>query len=434
MVSLSLLASLTAASSSLEANAVASHKAMGMGGVGVAYAQDSLSAAYNPANAVDVCDRMDIGFTAAYFRYRAIVEGNRIPVPGGGFVSADGSYRARSRWLYAPDMGFKKGFCDNTIAVGIISYDRVAVKTRYNKPVPFIVGTTRPGLEVIKYTIAPYIAYKFEFCGQQSFGITLDFNIQRLKVNGLEVFKFPQLSIHPQHVTNKGYDWSFGIGTTLGWKWHITDCFAVGVTYRPQTHVGRFHRYSGFTPEESAFKMPNLIAFGFAWRWMPCSTIAGDITRLGAHEVRTDGNAVQELELSGVANPPVQFKPGHKLGDRHGTGFGLRNIIIYRIGIDYEVNECFTIRAGYRHDQGAIPASQTFANALLTQCVEDYISCGATWCTELCGYCSELTGWYAHGFKHIVRGKDSIQQLQGGGNINLWRQADAFGLQLGVLY
>lgn len=397
---------------------LASMKATGMAATAIAYPQDAIVAAYNPAGSTAVGDRFDLGFGMDRTINRGELTGNRVP-----FLNRvnDGSER---KFMYTGDFGINKTFCWNyPVSFGLVVYNRNLSKTTYTAPLPLI-GTTKPGLEYLHATVSPYAAIRFNRC--LSFGVSLNYMIQRLKVNGVERFAAPLnnfSSISPNHVTNQGYDYSTGIGVTLGWYGEIHPRVALGVTYQPETSMDHFDKYKGLLAQKGKFNIPQKVTGGIAIKVTPCMTLAFDVQHDFWKEIKSLHNP--------LFIPVPILAPSPKFGEKNGAGFGWRSQTFYRIGADYKINPCWTVRAGFRHANTPIRRSQTAVNLLTCDTLQDYFTCGTT---VQIGSCNEISVLYAHGFKHTVKGRNSVPRILGGGEINLSQYRDVFGISWGHLF
>lgn len=409
----------------------ASVKTFGMAATGVAYPLDALAGAYNPAGHVEIGDRLDLGVHWVHERGHATIKGNALAPP---FPVLNGKYQGfKTKDFYSPDFGINKrlGCCDEW-AVGLVIYNRNFSKTTYNRPFPLF-GTSNPGLEYLHETITPVLAYKLNEC--HNFGIGVNFMVERLKVNGLEnLARSPSAlnplgSIHPTRVTNKGYDYSTGWSFILGWQWHILDNLTFGLTYQPKTPMRKLKKYEGFL-SRGRLDIPPMYSAGIAWNVWDCVTVAFDVQRYQWDQIRA------------LHNPLLHDGRIELLGSRHGPGFGFRNQTFYRVGIDWRLTEDLSVRAGFRHGNAPIRRSQTVVNQLTLDCVEDFVTAGATYQLNCA---NEVSAYFAYGFEKKIKGKNSIPPGIpivnpfipfgfGGGEADLVEQKFAFGLAWGWNY
>ena len=391
---------------------LASVKSTGMAAAAVAYPQDAEAAAFNPAGMVDVGDRMDNGFAVDRSSRKTTVHGNLAPIPGinGKFDANHGA-----KYAYNADVGINKMLGCN-MSVGLVIYNRNYNKTKYAHALPLF-GTSKAGMEYVHETISPTFAIKF--LEKHNFGISVNWMIQRLWVQGLQNFANALFSKHPSHVTNHRYSYSQGCSFTLGYRCQVTDKFSIGATYQPKTYMHKFNKYKGFLAGNGRLNIPQKIAAGFAWRFVPCATIAFDVEYINWKRVKA------------LERPLQSNLTANKLGTHNGSGFGFRDQWYYRVGVDYDILTWLTLRAGFRHTNTPIRRTQTAVNILTVDTVEDYLTIGATACLNPC---NEFSFFYAHGFNNKVRGKNSIPASFGFGNADLKEYDDVFAISWGHTY
>lgn len=421
LAGLSLLASLCLSTNEAEA-ILASVKSTGMAATAIAHPLDALVGAYNPAGMVEVGDRFDLG---AYW----VRENGHAKATGSLNPALDGTFDSfMTKNFYAGDFGINKTFCSEICcqqvewSLGLVAYNRNFQKTTYKHALPLL-GTSKPGLEYAHVTIAPTLAVKVNEC--HSLGIAFNIQVERLKVNGIQNFDNALLSSSPGDVTNRGYNYSTGFTPTIGWLWHINDCLDFGLTYQPKTSMPKLKKYQGFVAQHGRLDIPQKIGAGIAWNFIPCATVAFDVEYIGWSQCKALSN---KLLSSGD-----HFE---QLGTSKGSGFGFRNQLYYRIGLEYALNECWTVRAGYRWVRCPFNNTQTAVNLLTDDCVESVFTCGATWNYD---ECNEISGLFAYGFNNTVKGKDSVPValdttppvVLGGGNIDLKESKFAVGLSWG---
>lgn len=410
MITLGTIMVLCGFSSSADA-LLASVKTFGMAATGVAYPQDALVGAFNPAGHAEIGDRLDAGITWAHDTGHTRIKGNLNP-------SLNGKYKAfKTKDFYVPDFGINKSFgCDCNWALGFIVYNRNFNKTTYNRPF-VLLGTSNAGSEYLHQTVSPVLAYKINDC--HSVGISVNYQVQRLKVNGLQNFDNALRSVSPGKVTNRGYDWSTGWGVTIGWLWHIMPELTFGLTYQPETEMRDFKKYKGFVAHKGDFNIPTSVSTGLAWRFMECATIAFDVQYYAWKDIDS------------LHNPLLHDGVLELLGSKHGPGFGFRSQFYYRLGIDYALMDNLTIRAGYRTTNGPVRRSQTVVNILTQDVVNNFLTVGATYIWD---ECNEFSTFFAYGFENKIKGKDSIPAAFGGGEADLTARKFAFGLSWGLNY
>ena len=365
-------------------------KSMGMGGAGIALAQDSLASATNPAAAAMVGDRVDFGLN--YFRpdRGAVLTGS----------GADGTYSGNEtqnflipEFGYNVDLGDGKGF-------GITVVGRGGMNTDYDKIIGLFSSTEKTSMDLSQLYVSPTFA--MEVNDKHSVGITLNMIYQRFKATGLQNFG----------VTSAGYDSSTGYSVGLGWTGEISPTVTMGVSYTSRGKMDEFDKYSKLFAENGDFDIPATAGIGLAVETTPEVTLAFDVTKI----FYSDVNAVSNP----LTNP-------HNLGAVNGSGFGWEDMTVYKLGVSWEYQPDLVLRAGWNHGAQPIPASQTLFNIVAPGVVEDHLTLGATWTLE---NDAELTLMYMHAFENEVKGSSSVA-LYGGGESDIKMSQNAFGVSYG---
>lgn len=398
---------------------IAGAKGTGMAKTGVAYPQDAFAAAYNPAGAVDANDRFDIGFSWLRNDGEAKVDIRHTPAIAkinktfNPFISPD---------LFLGDFAINKTFnltiCDYKwdMAAGIVVYNQEYLKTHYKREVRLL-GTTKPGMEYFQEVISPY--FSIRICNTHAIGISLDVNLQRLKVNGLQQFSNAYFSDNPTKVTNNGYAYSSGVGASIGWKWEAYENLTFGLTYHSKVHMHKMRKYEGLLPQNACIDSPERWDVGLAFEFLPFATLTFDFEWINWQDVKSlHNNLVHDGRI-------------RKLGSSDGPSFGFKNQLIYRFGIDYAASDKWTVRAGFSHSNSFIKKSETMLNMLTCETVKNIISIGFTYTIATS---NEITFFYYHGFEGDVNGRNSIPYTFGHGEVDLSQSKNSLGISWGYLF
>jgi long-chain fatty acid transport protein len=380
-------------------------KAKGMGGVGIAYGQDALAAATNPANMVLVGNRWDVGVD--YFRPQ------RDSSIVGNLFGPDAKFDGNSSENYlVPEFGYNKMIANN-MSLGVSVYGNGGMATDYDRnPFGRFGATGNAGVDLAQLYIAPTWSYKLN--ESHAIGVTFKIAYQSFEAFGIQ--PFAGMSSFPTKVSNNDHDSSWGYGFAVGWTGQITPTVKLGATYHSKTKMQELDDYKGLFAEKGGFDIPESYGLGMSWQATPQLVIAADITQINFSEIRSVGNILAE---------------GGPLGASNGSGFGWDDMTVYKIGFAYDLNKEWTVRAGYNHGSQPIPKNQTFFNILAPATVEDHLTLGATWRLASGG---EVTFAYMHAFEESVKGSNSIPAGFGGGNANLKMYEDSFGVAYGVKF
>ncbi len=384
-------------------------KAKGMGGVGIALPQDGLAAATNPAGMVMVGDRLDLGVD--WFKPN---RGANVVGTGAG-INIDGSYDGNGDSSFlVPEFGYNK-MLGWDMSVGVSVYGNGGMNTKYNtSPFVAIGGQNPAGVNLEQLFIAPTFAMRLN--KDHALGVSIVMAYQTFGATGLQPFDGAGSS-NPGSVTNRGNDHSTGWGLRLGWTGQVTENVTLGATYASKIK-GKFNDYKGLFAEEGRFDIPENYGFGIAVKATPKLTVAADIQQINYGNVKA------------IANP--NCGAGCLLGTSGGSGFGWRDMTVYKLGVSYELSKDMTLRAGVSTNRQPIPARETFFNILAPGVVENHLTLGGTWTLA---NKNELTVGYMHAFKKTVNGSGSVAATgMGAGEANLHMSQDSLGLAYGIKF
>ena len=406
-------------------------KSVGMGGVGIAFPQDALAPAMNPAGNAVIGNRVDFGVTL--FR----------PDRSATFTSSMGSMTfsgSDQQNFIIPEFGVNK-MISQDLALGISMYGNGGLNTGYSTlnsgtkgaqcQNPLVLqqfggnqqacmssqagqlgafGMGPMGVDLQQLFISPTIAYKIN--SSNSIGLAINIVHQSFRANGLQAFA--PLSTNPASFSNPGHGSSNGIGFRLGWLGQLTPTLSLGATYQPKTHMGKINKYSGLFANSGSFDIPANYGVGFAWKATPALTVAGDLVRIDYAGVPAISNA-SDCAFMGTC----------QLGAANGGGFGWKSITVVKLGAAYQVNQALTVRAGWNHGDNPIPSSQAMVNVIAPGVIKDHLTLGATYALN---QQTELSFDYVHAFKNTVTGSGLSQ----GTSIEM--SQNVFGVSIGYKY
>lgn len=340
---------------------------IGMGGVGIAYAQDSLSAASNPAGIADVGMRADLG-VGLFNPVRSAAVGT----PAGGAGAFNGYSDSSNRYYLIPGMGYTMPWSDK-LSFGVAVIGNGGMNTTY-KPNFYAFGTTGSktiGVNLVQVLMPITAAYKTD--EHNAFGISAVLGVQAFSARGLQSFGAFNVSSDAAHLTNNGTDYAQGAGVRVGWrgKFFDDDKLTLGATYASKVYMSRFSKYSGLFAGGGNFDIPANYGVGMALKVTPATTLALDVSRIMYSGVPSVGNRGPAASLG--------FTPNNLLGLENGAGFGWENQTIYKLGVNYKYNEFWDLRAGYNYGKSPIPNDQLAFAVLAPATVEKHYTIGFTY-------------------------------------------------------
>ena len=388
-------------------------KSVGMGGVGIAFPQDAMAAAINPAGMVEVGNRVDFG--VSLFRPdRGATASGSMYTPGGGTVPITGSYLANStKNFLIPEFGYNR-MLSPTMSVGVSVFGNGGLNTGYSTIFPpFAAGT---GVDMQQLFVAPTFAMKIN--ANNAIGITANLVHQSFRANGLSnLCYYPGMSATPTACTDQGHDNSNGAGVRIGWIGQVTPTLALGATYQTKTNMQGFSKYRGLFANAGQFDIPSNFGIGFAWTASDQLTIAGDYMR------------IKYSDVPAIANGP---NPGGALGgDPNGPGFSWQDINVFKLGAAWRYSPQLTLRAGWNHGDDPINKDNVFFNTLAPGVVTDHLTLGATYALSPS---VELSADYVHVLRQTLTGALPTNFFTPGSSETLYMSQDVLGVSIGWKY
>jgi long-chain fatty acid transport protein len=378
------------------------YRSQGMGGVGIAYGRDSLSTAANPANAVNTGMRGDMGFGVFNPERNAGLQDIPFPDQTPGFFS--GSSESDAKYFIVPEMGFSMPLTEQThIALAVVGNG--GMNTTYPENFFSFFGNpprdAKLGVDLIQLLIPVTVAYKVN--EDHALGASLVGAVTRFRAYGVDSFIPFNISADNAHLTGQGYDYSYGAGIKVGWQGEfMDDRLTLGLAYASKTYMTKFDKYRGFFAEQGDFDIPENYGIGIAFKPAKNLVIAADVLRINYNDVASVGNpgpganpdgfgplsGVPALD-AGVDCPNNPFC----LGNDQGMGFGWENMTVYKLGVQYGVNNRLQVRAGYNYNSSPIPDDQVTFNSIAPASVERHYSVGFTY---MANENLEVTGTYMY--------------------------------------
>ena len=408
--------------------------AKGMAGAGEsALPQDSLSIVGNPAGLTKVGRRLDIGL--AWFspqrKYSGVTPdaatGAYAPIGGGD--TGTGTVESKNQDFVLPSMGYTHPL-DNKSAFGIALFGNGGMNTdfrsnetlynlgtyggnnpmanpphyndprdpRYGQQVPgtTMLGGGNIGTNLEQLGIA--IGYARDVMDNLSIGGSFLIGYQTIEVRGVGAFQgftetFTQSMIanqtarasSPAGLTDNGVDSSWGYGFQLGALWAINPQWDFGISYRTKMYMGKFDKYQDLFAEGGKFDIAATGSIGLAYKPTSQLTFAFDIQQLWYADIPAIGNTnqlAQRCDLNAAFGPTASgsvYDPSYCLGGSNGAGFGWRDMAVFKLGIQYAINNQLSLRAGYSHGNSPVVAPEIAFNTLAPGVIEDHWTIGATY-------------------------------------------------------
>ena len=329
-------------------------KAIGMGGASMAMTQEAMGGVTNPATMVFTPDMVQGGIAIAWAPRSVEREGSLLGILDGKAVSAQNP-------LIVPDGGINWHWRDN-IAIGL-SMSTTGLITDYPdgqiNPLScgvfarernMVCGEGRLGTQLMQIFVAPTLSWRF--LPRHAIGIAPTIVYQRLKNNGVQALR--QFSAYPNHVSNRGYANSFGIGVRVGYYFEPFSWLSLGASYQPQIHMSALNKYKGLVPNEGKLEIPENFSLGLALKPTKKLAIAFDYERIdysdSAYGKTGEPIPPRPLRILFSPNTLSPNQPGASIptpfGSENGPFLGWHDINIYKLGAQYAWNDKLSVRAG----------------------------------------------------------------------------------------
>lgn len=414
--------------------------AKGMAGAGeAALPQDSMCVVGNPACLTKIGQRADAG--AAWFSPRREYTGSDLTDPAAiapiGSDLTGGKVESRHDNFLIPNFGYSHPI-DDVSAVGVALFGNGGMNSQYasrdtfngfgtyggNIPVEFggtnfyNLGGGNTGINYEQLGLS--LTYSRDVMDGLSLGISGILAMQKIEVKGLGAFTpftktFTEAVVAdpfgpgavPNSLTDNGDDYSYGGGFSVGALWDINPMFSVGAMYRSKMWMGEFDDYEDTFAEGGDLDIPAVGAIGVAFKPNDQLSFAFDIQHIWYSDVdaiNNDNKLPARCDVGAVFGQPNfggTYDPSYCLGGNNGPGFGWDDMTVFKIGVQYELNPEWTLRAGYSHADQPISGSQVAFNVLAPAVIEDHWTLGLTYALQ---DTYELTFWGMYAPEETVSG------------------------------
>lgn len=380
-------------------------KSMGMGGIAYVIGEEATSLSANPAHAIGMGTRYDIGVHG--FAPMADVD------VAGNAAAPDSRHRNSGRRYFAiPQGGFNR-VLGARWAVGMTAFAAGLGPDYKRNPYARFGGDARGSLFLNSAGVSAVLAYK---AGQdQALGASLNLVYQTLNVEGVGFFG--ALSRTPGKVSNQGKDDALGVGVSLGWRGQLTPTVSAALSYRSKTWTEKHDDYRGLLPDQGQLELPQIWGGGMAYAPHPAWTVAADFQRYQYTGQDAFGSRLRQLD---PAN-------GVLLGDDQAPGFGFRNQNVYKLGVAWKASPQWTLRAGYLDATQLMSPTETLFGMFGPAPGTVHYTLGGTWTNRQW----EVSGFTSWAPRERVRGSRSIPPDFGGGEANVAYETVSVGISLG---
>jgi long-chain fatty acid transport protein len=388
-------------------------KSQALAGSGSADPEEVLVIATNPAGLAFVGERLELGVSAfsPVRSYDTTPSGlpDEAYAQGAFTIGPDGNHiTSKNELFFIPHIA-KSWRRSDQDAFAVAFYGRGGMNTEwqggsakfwppgYEAPVtsPGTFGAGTAGVDLMQAFLN--LAYAHSNASKTlSVGASAIFAAQRFRATGVSTYApytktFVESMasgspVMPTHLSNNGYDMSYGYGAGLGLQYNPTDKFSLAIGYTSKMSMSRFTHYSDLFAQAGGFDIPAQLDVGIAFRLTPRVTFTADVQQIYYEGVASVSNPIDGLQAyCPSANPSASPTPEdfarnveYCLGGSKGGGFGWRDMTVYKAGLAWRYGDNWTLRAGASTSSQPIPTSQMSFNILAPGVMEQHYTLGFT--------------------------------------------------------
>ncbi len=385
-------------------------KSLGYGGVSYVGIEETTAISANPAAAILLGDRFDIGSDMLEIKSQTSVDGNA--------AGPDQSFPCDVRHLFPiPQAGVTLSL-PGRWAVGIAALGAGIGPDYSHSPYARFASPAQAQASASAETSLKVIGLSLiaahELFPGQSVGAGLNLQHESLTLRGAD--PFAALSEAPAYVTDVGNHGALGMGVTFGWSGRIMPWLSGGLSYRSPTWAHRIGEYSGLLPDHGRLNLPAIYGGGVEFRPAAQWTVALEFQRYDYKGTHAFGNSLDKV-----------FE-GYPLGSSNGPGFGWNSQNVSKLGLSYQALPQLSLRAGFIYANQIIARSQTLFAPLAPATSTLHYTAGLSYAIN---QAAELSGYAALAPGRTVYGHNSIPAAFGGGEVNTEFRGITYGLTYG---
>ena len=405
-------------------------KNKGMAGAGIAMPEEAMAISNNPASALLVGDRFEVGAALfnpnrSYSTSASLAQGN-----GGAFTVGPNSLDSAREYFVIPHIARTWELTEES-AWGVAFYGRGGMNTRWEGgtatfdpdgaqgPAPVMTlpgtfGSGRAGVDLSQAFLD--LTYARQLSDNFGAGISLVVVGQMFEAEGLEAFTGFTQTINqtgnPADVTNltgNGHDSSFGVGAKVGFHTALSPTITLAGMYQTEIGMGELDSYADLFAGGGNFDIPANAKIGITFQANNNVSYNFDIEQTWFSKIDSVGNPISNLFTCPSANGGMTMTTEGCLGGANGAGFGWDDMTTYKVGAQWGGRNGMTWRAGYSHGDQPVPESEVLFNILAPAVIEDHVTFGFTKETSAS---RELNFAFMYALNNSVKGTNPFDPTQ----------------------
>jgi long-chain fatty acid transport protein len=186
-----------------------------------------------------------------------------------------------------------------------------------------------------------------------SLGISAVLAAQSLDVKGLgglarytETFTTSAGEDVPDNLSGNGRDVGYGLGLKIGLHQQVNEHFSVGVAYQSEINTGSFGDYADLLAGAGDLDIPAWAKLGLSWLPNQRFSLNLDLQYIWYSDIDALGNSfanIYDCPGAGFGGSDAR----RCLGGGDGPGFGWKDMPVVSFGSHWEINDRWTLRAGF---------------------------------------------------------------------------------------
>ncbi|MHB8474371.1 MAG: OmpP1/FadL family transporter [Gammaproteobacteria bacterium] len=396
-------------------------KAVSVGGAAIAFPQDTLAGAVNPAAISETGTRIDVS--------------GELFLPNASATLGNLTQESRANTFVIPNMGGVMKF-NRKLAFGFTAVGAGGGGSRYNLNLYNNASggsgnnAKTLGVSLMVMQMSPTIA--LNLTPKQSVGVSLVMGLQQFRAFGLDYFSiFTKDSPNSPYLTKNGNHYAWGAGLRMGWLGKfLDDRLMLGAAATSKVFMHKFTSYQDLFAQSGGIDTPANLGAGMSFKLRDDLTFALDVQRVFYSGVNSIANDPPQTGSSvyPCAQGDVACQDAHRMGADGGLGFGWKNQTIYKLGLAYQLSDKWTVRGGWNYGKSPIPSDNgaILVNIVAPATTQSHMTMGATYNLTPS---SEVSFAYMHAFRHTQYGPTYI-----GSNGSIGMSQNSYGASFGMKF
>ena len=370
-------------------------KSKAMAGAGMALPEDAISIVTNPAVAVFLGDRWNVGVSVFMPNRNYTTFGEGSKGENDTFTIGPADIDSDSDLYITPEVANVRQL-KNDSAFAWAFYMRSGIATSFSggtatfdpdgegplgiATLPGTYGEGKTGMKLNQGFVD--ITWAKMWGDKTSFGVSGVLAAQSLRAKGTgglakytETFAASGGSVLPENLSGNRGDPNYGIGLKVGLHRLMGDHFSAGIMYQSEINIGSNKKYSDLIAQSGDIDIPSWLRLGVTWKPLDVLAFSVDVQKIFYSKIDALGNSftnIYDCPTTGLGGTDLSSC----LGGKNGPGFGWNDVTVYNIGGSWAMTDKWTLRAGFGSSDQPTPREENFFNIMMIQLTEAHYTAG----------------------------------------------------------